>query len=183
MSLVLCILQSPQRPSSTSLCGARDEINLYNVEEEKNVYEFFQNIWRSLQGTGKESTTWFPVFLIYFSDLGFTLLVEAGGRGRMNRCVHFQGLWDSTLHSGKVRNYGSREMGVWNKLHTQIQIFGCDAWNQTACSSQEKADVTHRVLETFCFHKNKVAPNLNISIARDKRGTQNRYQCVVFRVH
>lgn len=35
MSLVLCILQSPQRPSSTSFCGARDEINLYNVEREK----------------------------------------------------------------------------------------------------------------------------------------------------
>lgn len=108
MSLVLRILQSPQRPSSTSFCGGRDEINLSNVEKEKNVYKFFQNIWGSLQGTGKESTTWFPVFLIYFSDLGFTLLVEPGGRGRMNHCVHLQGLWDLTLLSGKVRNYGSR---------------------------------------------------------------------------
>lgn len=72
------------------------------------MYKFFQNIWGSLQGTGKESTTWFPVFLIYFSDLGFTLLVESGGRGRMNHCVHLQGLWDLTLLSGKVRNYGSR---------------------------------------------------------------------------
>lgn len=60
------------------------------------MYEFFQNIWGSLQETGKESTTWFPVFLIYFSDLGFTLLVEPGGRERMSQRVHFQGLWDLT---------------------------------------------------------------------------------------
>lgn len=39
MSLVLRILQSPQRPSSTSFCGARDEINLYNVEKEKKCVQ------------------------------------------------------------------------------------------------------------------------------------------------
>lgn len=39
MSLVLRILQSPQRPSSTSFCGGRDEINLYNVEKEKKCVQ------------------------------------------------------------------------------------------------------------------------------------------------
>lgn len=37
--------------------------------------------------SGKEPTTWVSVFLIYFDDLGFPLLVEPGVGGDESMCA------------------------------------------------------------------------------------------------
>lgn len=54
----------------------------------KNVYEFFKNIWQSLQGIilkKKKKPAWFPLLLIYSHDLGLTLPLEA--ERRVHMCV------------------------------------------------------------------------------------------------
>ena len=50
MSLIFCTKKVPTDQIPLPFCTAKDEINLQNTREKKNVYEFFKNIWRNLQG-------------------------------------------------------------------------------------------------------------------------------------
>lgn len=70
MSLVLCILQSPQRPSSASFCGARDEINLYNVRRKKMCTSSFRIYGGACKEQGKNQQLGFQFFWFTSVTLG-----------------------------------------------------------------------------------------------------------------